>query len=379
MLSMKIIIPILISTSMLVACGGGSSTNANNDDIDPDIPNISKVGFPYGLDKSDGKLLPGAIASLTSSVRIVGGYQLPVPPDMVELVLPDDIDDPANPIFIDSYLIRKCQSGNVEYTKNFPPTPVRVGDSIDSYLANPIYQISANNCKLASEADFYGAGIVDGVMDRSLLISPFPIEANASETTLLTTSEYTNYIYASGQQDVDVTEFEKNAVYLTGSGSHTEIRYAENDAIEFIVDTPRSQYTTLSGESLVIDSIVYIGKGSKVDGFTTEALSFNAKWVMGDSDSGNKLIWQDEVSSLIFMPLEDVGTYTYPKGSYDLRVALNSPLFVPPGKILPAEGSITVNLISHNVKVDIVYHATYADVTYTRDGVIKRVQVDTGI
>lgn len=126
---------------------------------------------------------------------------------------------------------------------------------------------------------------------------------------------------------------------------------------------PSDEYLHTSGLKLDL-SFKY--EASKVLRATNiKTFSYAARWNYSDGKAGAGFL--KHISHLIGI---DQRKHKLANGEYELNITVGKPLVVqPPGTpgIFSgvSAGSLTVDLPSHNITANIIYHQGYADVTYS--------------
>lgn len=375
----KKLTPILLITALLSACGSDSDTDTSGGVVQPNLEEV----LPFSLESSDGSVASTVAFNLRAG-SIWSFLSRPVAPKMYAIEGPEktNVTD-NNPIMVAKYLIRECQSGNHTYTDNLPPPPVRIGDkdlALALYQAGYFeYHISADNCHLTSKGPHQGKMYIDGVIQGTSNVN-----TEDKKTTATYTKEYREYTNSNEHKPKSLNSdssddvLKKELITVTGNSSSEIIKYGPN-AFDYKYDILHESYKTSTGAELTVENYSQTGTNSKENVLTIDKTSYTIKWEMDDTDSGNKLI----AHKLVLLGVSKAGDKkTLPKGHYELQVDVISPLVYQKssnGLLFAHEGSVAVNLVSHNISAKIDYFPDHANIVYTRNKKEEHISVNSNL
>lgn len=326
----------------IIGCGGGN-TNNNGGSVITDGDEVKEV-LPFGLESDDAKSLLGKMAVFYSA-----GAWVPAANNNFT-TLPVSESENSNPLLVE-FIKPECSTGILVYTSNHPDS-ILLSSTNNLWVKHPTFEISALNCVESQIGWDYIDGKYSGesvIIDDATGEESYKAELNSFVSNSSLDRGIADYysFKLTGNIDVDFVYQNYSLVEASYEITSMEYEHAINSSYLFRLNKFSSHESIVNGAR------------------TIDKYSYTIKWDMVPLNILGK-----ELGTTMHLDMDALTGWddatTFPTGQYDLDVHLDSPIRIPSSHIYPTSGGVTVNLKSHNIKAEISYHASFAEVTYTR-------------
>lgn len=367
------ILNVSLLSLLLVACGGGgdgSTKDAGANDGGSSQTSNLEIKLPFELDDDTGKVRFNATFNalgMFNKTKFIRHHT----PKLSNFIKKHTItEETTGREVVDELIKLRCiDHGSIDIQSNLPSVPWytnRYGYYLHGH--NPLeLKVNANECYSKLSNGFGNPKYVDGSVEVNLFD-----DEQGNRVTESSTAKYTDYAIGYGKQipstkgDKNFERLKKLNVLLTGTRKVVIIK--EEDPV-----TKKTKYISVSstltnaklkhssGEELFIEDFLY-----KTDDATTR-IDFTVNWVVTNTTENIELVGHAYLRPFLFNEFYDKD-YVYPKGDYRLHYTFD--MDNTTGAML-----ITVDLISHGIRADIVQNKEHTNVTYNRNGSITKVTI----
>ncbi len=353
---------ILLLSFFLVGCGGGGVSidsvvdeivdqNDSSDDLPATFDALEKV-LPWGLHDKTG-------AATALGMALYGGLssqflaRVPIVPVPVE---PNDDE---------------CDfGGNVISTFNLNTSDV-------DYVTYSISR-NASNCRTDEVSYFDGYAELDGIFDSrnpdldkdtirssannfsrystfGSIANRYPLKSQLTSVRVLVSGDFNQYVETDTRQDRQ----DDTVTYFEDSSSLIYSVSGNQNAFELNSHDRESMHKDLNGNDAFTDNVLVT---------TVSKANYSSSWVMKNNAEGNMMI---RAAGFFAGSPSGMGyKTTFPEGSYSLSVQVLTPIVrdESAGTVFPSEGSLLVDLSSHNISA-ILSFSGGAQISISTNGV----------
>ncbi len=362
-------ISLLTSLFLLAACGGGgddSTKDGGGNDGGGSQTSDLEIKLPFDLDDDTGKVQFPALLSAAGRTTNARDARAKMPKIDNYIAENREYDD-TTPIIVDKLNKVACiDNGSINIQSNLPPAPWYTYTDTEP---NPLlFEVSASECYSEKQPNgFRSKKYIDGSVEVK-----HEDEEVGDGMVYHSRAKYNRFAigYSRGvpstKGEKDFESLRRLNILLTGTRKSTLVE-GKNDL------TGKDQYTAAT--DILTDTKLehYAGGEVIIEGYTLDTnetgtnIEFTVKWEVTNTPENIELIGHTYLRWLL-----DNGRYgkdyIFSKGSYHLHYKYDRNNST--GVTL-----VTVDLISHSIKAEIVHSKAHTDVTYNRKGNIKTVRV----